>query len=160
MEPGRKGAFFIAQMHQISGRIFSRMLKDCHIRDLTPSQGRILFALWGKDDIPIQELASRTSLKKSTLTAMLDALEHSGHVARVPSGEDRRKIHIRLTDKNRGLQDIYTRVSRQMTALSYAGFTDEEADVFEGMLEKILENLKAAERRMAGEESASTGGKT
>lgn len=158
MEHLRKGAFLIAQMHQIGGRIFSRMLKQHAVHDITPSQGRILFALWSKDDISIQDLAASTSLKKSTLTTMLDALERSGHVIRVPSGKDRRKIHIRLTVKNRELQDVYARLSRQMASLCYAGFSREEVDEFEEMLERILANLKSAEKRMGGANPA-TGGR-
>lgn len=148
MSRPRKGAFLIAQMHQISGRIFSRLLKNYHINTISPAQGRILFALWEKDDIPIQELARKTSLKKSTLTTMLDALEQSGHIMRIPSRKDRRKIHIKLTAKDRQLQDVYEQVSRRMTDLCYEGFSDEEADAFEDSLEKILENLKRSEREM------------
>ncbi len=148
MNRPRQGAFLIAQMHQISGRVFSRMLKDFHVHTITPSQGRILFALWEKDDIPIQELAGKTSLKKSTLTTMLDALEGSGHIERAPSGKDRRKIHIRLTAKDKGLQETYRRVSRQMTDLCYAGFSEDEIDTFEEFLKRILENLKRSEEEM------------
>lgn len=141
----RQGAFLIAQMHRISGRIFSRMLKKYKVETISPSQGRILFALWNKDDIPIRELADRTSLKKSTLTTMLDALESSGHVIRIPSGTDRRKIHIRLTDKDRRFRETYHQVSREMSSLCYAGFSEEEIDAFEGFLERILGNLKRIE---------------
>jgi len=154
----RNGAFLIAQMHQIGGRIFSRMLKQHAVHDITPSQGRILFALWNKDDVSIQELAASTSLKKSTLTTMLDTLERSGHVIRVSSGKDRRKIHIQLTVKDRGLQDVYARLSRQMASLCYAGFSHGEVDEFEEMLQRILMNLKSAEKRMDGGGPA-TGGK-
>jgi len=159
MKHARKGAFLIAQMHQISGRIFSRLLRDHGIHDITPSQGRILFALWRRDDVPIRDLAAMTSLKKSTLTAMLDVLERSGHVTRVPSGEDRRRIHIRLTAKNRELQDVYARVSQEMTSLGYAGFSKAEVDAFEAMLERILANLKSAEVLMEGQRSMPGGGR-
>lgn len=141
----RQGAFLIAQMHRISGRIFSRMLKNSRIETISPSQGRILFALWSKDDIPISELAEKTSLKKSTLTTMLDALEKTGHITRIPSGTDRRKINIRLTDKDREFKGIYHQVSREMASLCYAGFSEEEIDAFEGFLERILKNMKRIE---------------
>ncbi len=160
MKHARKGAFLIAQMHQISGRIFSRLLKDQGIHDITPSQGRILFALWQRDDVPIRELAAMTSLKKSTLTAMLDVLERSGHVARVPSGEDRRRVHVRITARNRELQGVYARVSQEMTSLGYAGFSEAEADAFEAMLERILANLKSAEALMEGQRPTPGGGRS
>jgi len=136
----RQGGFLIAKIHQVSGRTFARMLREAGI-EFNPAQGRILFALWRGDGIPINELAGRTRLSKSTLTSMLDRLEEASHIAREPSGEDRRVILIRLTEKDRGLQDRYVKVSREMTELFYDGFTSEEIDEFEGYLERILDNL-------------------
>ncbi len=141
----RQGGFLIPQVHQISGRIFSRMLKSYRIETVTPAQGRILLALWIGDDIPIQELARRTSLKKSTLTAMLDILEVSGHVRRVPSETDRRKINIRLTDKDKDYKRAYERVARKVVDLGYDGFSSSEMDSFEDFLRRILRNLQGAE---------------
>ncbi|MFX1513442.1 MAG: MarR family winged helix-turn-helix transcriptional regulator, partial [Promethearchaeota archaeon] len=92
MREQRAGGYLIAKIHQITGRIFSKMLKDNEISDINPAQGRILFALWRKDGLSIIELAKVTALSKSTLTPMLDRLEKIGHLKRVPSKEDRRKI--------------------------------------------------------------------
>ena len=155
-ETPRKGAF-LTQMHQISGRIFSRLLRIT-VFTTSPHRKNPLCPV-AKDDVPIHRLASETSLKKSTLTVMLDALERSGHIIRIPSWEDRRRIHVRLTDKNRGLWNVYARVSRQMTSLGYAGFSDSEIDTFEGMLERILANLKSAEEALNGKGASSEGGK-
>ncbi len=92
-------------------------MRETGLRHITPEQGRILFILRQEDDIHIQELAKRTMLSKSALTAMLDRLEGSGHIIRVPFREDRRKIMIRLAEKDRPLQEVYTRISHEMTDL-------------------------------------------
>jgi DNA-binding MarR family transcriptional regulator len=142
----REGGFLIAQIYQIAGRIFEKKLKNFDLVDITPSQGRILFALWKEDDISIQELSQRTSLGKSTLTAMLDKLEQSGHIRRVPSRRDRRKIHVCLTEKDKMLQGAYNSVSEEMTQLSYEVFAPCEIDLFESFLKRILINLKTYEK--------------
>lgn len=147
MVAAREGGFLIAQIYQIAGRIFEKKLKNLDLIDITPSQGRILFALWKEDDISIQGLSQRTSLSKSTLTAMLDKLEESGHIRRVPSREDRRKIHVCLTEKDRMMQRAYIEVSEEMTQLTYDAFTPEEIDLFETFLKRILNNLKIYEKR-------------
>ncbi len=108
------------------------------------AQGRILFALWKKDGLPIIELAKATSLSKSTLTPILDRLEESGHLKRVDSEGDRRKKLIYLTEKNQQLQDVYYQVSLDMKELYYRGFSEKEIDHFEDYLKRILSNLKAA----------------
>jgi len=143
MKTQSEGGFLIAKIHQLSGRIFARMLKECEI-EINPAQGRIMFVLWRSDGIPITELARRTSLEKSTLTSMLDRLEDAGYVARVPSPDDRRVILIKRTAKDKAWQKVYIRVSQQMTALFYAGFSQAEVDEFERYLKRIFDNLSVA----------------
>jgi DNA-binding MarR family transcriptional regulator len=153
MTAAREGGFLIAQIYQIAGRIFEKKLKNLDLVEITPSQGRILFALSKEDDISIQELSQRTSLGKSTLTAMLDKLEEMGHIRRVPSRRDRRKIHVCLMEKDKLLQQTYISVSEEMTQLTYAAFTPKEIDLFETFLKRILENLKTYEKGGKNNES-------
>lgn len=142
-----EGAFLVARIHQISGRIFETILKKHGLSEISPAQGRILFALWKNDNIPIQELAKQTSLSKSTLTLMLDRLEEGGFLVRVPSTQDRREILIRLTEKDRSLQDTYARVSDEMMAISFSGFAPNEFRDLEDKLRRILANLTDYEEK-------------
>lgn len=145
MKPTREGGFLIAKIHQLAGRIFAQKLKE-HQIEINPSQGRILFVLWQHDGIPINELAHKTSLGKSTLTSMLDRLEDAGYVRRVPSRKDRRKILIERTEKDRALQGLYNQVSQEMIELFYNGFSEREIDVFEQLLHRIFANLTTVEK--------------
>ena len=140
----RQGGFLIARIHQLGGRVFARKLRS-HGIDINPAQGRILYVLWQGGRMPIQEVARRTSLGKSTLTSMLDRLEQSGYVRRAPSREDRRVIHIELTEENRKLHRLHERVSAEMTDEFYRGFSGREIDGFEANLRRVLDNLKAME---------------
>ena len=141
----REGGFLMAKVHQIAGRIFARKLREHGVEAINPAQGRILFALWQEDGIPITELARRTALEKSTLTSMLDRLEESGFVERVRSTRDRRTILLRRTEKDKACQKGYVTISKKMNALFYAGLSEEEIDAFEGVLRHILETLTAFE---------------
>jgi len=135
----------IAKIHQLAGRVFARLLKEHNIAEINPAQGRIMFVLWQNDCIPIAELARQTSLGKSTLTSMLDRLEKSGYLKRAPSPDDRREILIKRTDKDRGMQHAYMRVSWEMNKMFYAGFSDSEIDKFEQYLKRVFENLEGFE---------------
>ena len=145
MQIEHEGGFLIAKIHHISGRVFARLLKQHGVEEFNPAQGRILFALWQGDGIPIQALAARTALKKSTLTNMLDRLEQDGWITRVPSPNDRRSILVRLTEKHREWEDRYTAVSEAMNAVCYAGLSSAEIGQFEGTLRRILTNVTTAE---------------
>jgi DNA-binding MarR family transcriptional regulator len=140
----RQGGFLISKIHQTAGRVFARMLRERNL-DINPAQGRVLFVLWDQGPMTINKLARQVSLGKSTLTNAIDKLEASGQVVRVRSEKDRRAIRIELTPKNKKLQDLYEDVSKEMTALFYAGFSSQEAGHFEKYLERILKNLKTVE---------------
>jgi len=142
----RQGGFLIAKIHRTAGRVFARMLRERGIQ-INPAQGRILFVLWEEGPLTIHELARRSGLVKSTLTSALDRLEAQGQVVRVRSGEDRRKIIIELTRKNHAMHKLYDEVSKQMAGLFYRGFARSEITVFEGNLDRILQNLAESEER-------------
>ncbi len=141
MPEQRQGGFLIAKVHQLSGRIFAKILREHKITEINPAQGRILFVLWEHDEIPISELSKKTQLEKSTLTAMLDRLENDGFIKRMASEDDRRKTIIKRTDRDKSFQKAYYQVSHKMTALFYKDFSEKEIDRFEGYLQRILDNL-------------------
>ena len=135
------GGFLITKIKQIQGRVFEKLLCEYGISEFNGAQGRILFVLWERDDIPISELSKRTGLAKTTLTSMLDRLEKSGHIERSFDPSDRRTVRIRLTESARALRPKYDEVSARMTEIFYEGFNDHEILEFETALGKILENL-------------------
>ena len=142
------GGFLISQIKQIQGRVLEHMLTDAGISKFNGAQGRILYVLWQKDDMPIAELSKRTGLAKNTLTTMLDRMTEAGHICRTPDPDDRRQIRITLTDSARLLEQKYEQVSDQMTARFYQGFSDEEIIVFEDTLKRILNNLEQGDKSL------------
>ncbi len=142
------GGFLISQIKQIQGRVLEHMLTDAGISEFNGAQGRILYVLWQKDDMPIAELSKRTGLAKNTLTTMLDRMTEAGHICRTPDPDDRRQIRITLTDSARLLEQKYEQVSDQMTARFYQGFSDEEIIVFEDTLKRILNNLEQGDKSL------------
>jgi DNA-binding MarR family transcriptional regulator len=140
----RQGGFLMSKIHQLSGRIFSRMLKEHGIEEINPAQGRIMFVLWQSDGISIYELAKKTSLGKSTLTSMLDRLEKTGFLYRELSKQDRRKILIWRTEKDKSFQKQYIRVSEEISEIFYHNFSEKEINQFESYLERIFQNLNEA----------------
>jgi DNA-binding MarR family transcriptional regulator len=141
MQPIRSGGFLMSKIHQAAGRVFNRLLKKHHIGEINSAQGRILFVLWQHDRIPISEISQKTQLEKSTLTSMLDRLEQGGLIRREASPEDRRKIIICRTEKDKRFQDRYLAVSAEMDGIFYRGFDEQGIRIFEKNLERILNNV-------------------
>ena len=143
----REGGNLVSRIHQVSGRVFSRILKDHNIDELNPAQGRILYELWKEDSLSQTELAFRTKLDKSTLALMLDRLERDGQIERIRADGDARRKFIRATAENRKLHGEYEKASLEMIGLFYDGLTETEIDRFEkNASESPVESRKGMNR--------------
>jgi MarR family transcriptional regulator, organic hydroperoxide resistance regulator len=67
--------------------------------ELTGPQLTVLKMLEGVGDLSLSELSERIRAQNSTVTGIIDRMEREGLVIRARSTEDRRVVHIRLTDK-------------------------------------------------------------
>jgi Transcriptional regulators len=135
------GGFLISQIHQLQGRAFERMLKESEVDAFNGAQGRILYVLWEYEKLSITEIGRLTSLAKTTLTSMLDRMEKSGLIVRIPDTKNRRQIFICITDKAKEYRSKYDMVSEKMNSLFYQEFGEAEIIEFENKLKRIINNL-------------------
>ena len=68
---------------------------------LTLSQYQLLEALRAAPRLPVSELAASAGVAPPTATRMLDALVRDGLAERTPCTDDRRVVHIGLTEAGR-----------------------------------------------------------
>ena len=89
------------------------------MEDLEGARGRVIFALWGKNGVPIKTLCEKTSLDKSTLTGILSRLERDGYIERRPDKADKRSTLIFLTGKEEEFLQNMDKVSEKMNHIFY-----------------------------------------
>jgi len=68
---------------------------------LSLAQYQLLEALRATPRLPVSELAASAEVAPPTATRMLDALVRDGLAVRTPCTDDRRVVHIALTDAGR-----------------------------------------------------------
>ena len=141
-----KGGFLISQIKHTSDRVSEKALRDQGLEDFNGAQGKLLYVLWQTDGISSAELADKAGLAPTTLTTMLDRMEQSGLVKRVPHETDRRRLKIMLTEKSKRLKAQYGEYSDAMTRAYYSGFSEDEIAEFERLLMRVLDNLKECEK--------------
>jgi DNA-binding MarR family transcriptional regulator len=71
---------------------------------ITVAQSYSLLAFPPQGSIGMSDLADSLGLAKSTLTRMADQLVKRGLVERLDSPQDRRAVHVRLTEQGRTLR--------------------------------------------------------
>ena len=136
------GGTLVSQIKQLQDRVFNRILKEEEIYEFNGQQGRILFSLWKDEKLSLIELSKRTSLAKTTLSAMIDRMRKNGLVIVEESKEDKRNLVIYLSDKTLALEDKINNATKRITDIFYKDFSEKEAKELDRLLIKIKENLK------------------
>ena len=136
------GGFLVTKIKQLGDRVFWKVLAERGIDAFNGAQGRILYVLWQQDGVPIKVISDTCGLAITSLTTMLARMERQGLIRRETDSRDKRRTLLFLTEKARALQADYEAVSRQMGALYYRGFTEDEIRQFEGYLQRIQHNLE------------------
>jgi DNA-binding MarR family transcriptional regulator len=96
--------------------------------------------------LQIGQIAARSSIHPTTMTATVDRLARDGLVERQPDPNDRRAILVRATPSGKRL---YKRAHAELAAISY-GLGDVESTAIQGLVTG-LDALAAALERKAAE---------
>ena len=110
-----------------------------HIRSfgLTEPQFGALECLGHLGPMTIGELCKKQLVSGGNMTVVVDNLEKSGLVERVPSKEDRRAILVRLTSKGKKLFDeIFLQHAKYITKIASA-LTESEQEEIGQLLKKL-----------------------
>ena len=131
----------------LNGRIFQKLLSRDPESLYRSEQGKILAVLWNSETgcATATDIALATGLANNTLTTMIKNLEEKNLVTVSPCGLDKRKKYLVLTDLGWSQQEVSDRVSQELDAIYYKGFSDKEIEQFEDFQERILANLKEKE---------------
>jgi DNA-binding MarR family transcriptional regulator len=108
--------------------------------EITHAQGSILWMLSTGKFATATDLARELYIDAASMTRMIDRLEKRKLMLRMPRGDDRRVINLRLTPAGRILAQklpaIYTAVMNR----NFVGFSVEEVGHLRGLLCKLLAN--------------------
>ena len=134
----------------LNGRIFQKLLSRDPEALYRSEQGKILAVLWNSETgcATATDIALATGLANNTLTTMIKNLEEKNLVTVSPCGLDKRKKYLVLTDLGWSQQEVSDRVSQELDAIYYKGFSDKEIEQFEDFQERILANLKEKENEV------------
>ncbi|MFG2792791.1 MarR family winged helix-turn-helix transcriptional regulator [Streptomyces sp. NPDC048419] len=107
---------------------------------VTPAQSRLLRTLAHYDEPPrMADLAERLEVVPRAVTTLVDGLEASGKVRRVPDPTNRRVIRIELTEDGRTALRALREARRSAAAEVLAPLTDEQREVLGGLLDTLVD---------------------
>ncbi|MFF4357500.1 MarR family winged helix-turn-helix transcriptional regulator [Streptomyces sp. NPDC001604] len=122
-------------------RIQKRHIEQCGL-GVTPAQSRLLRTLAHWSSPPrMADLAERLEVVPRAVTTLVDGLEASGKVRRVPDPSNRRVIRIELTDDGRKALSELRGARRSAAEEILAPLSDDQRVVLGGLLGTLLDGV-------------------
>ena len=136
-----------------------RLTKELARRaQLTGPQLTVIKMLETVGDLSLSDLSDRIRAQNSTVTGIIDRMEREGLVTRARSTEDRRVVHIKLTEKGEALARDIPVEPTEIFRSALSGLSVTEVRELLKVLTKLARRVQAIVRRDVGEPLAGAGG--
>jgi DNA-binding MarR family transcriptional regulator len=139
----KKGELYSFITGKASTAIARRLQKKFNASslNLTIEQWSVLYQLWKEDGKSQQELCNATFRDKPSITRLVDNLEKSGLVKRVPAENDRRINKVFLTGQAQKLQEETMALAEETLNEALEGVPPEQINLCKEVLQKVYDNL-------------------
>lgn len=100
-----------------------------------------IYYIGESEDISQRELSEKMDVNDSSIARLIDRMEKEELVERKRDLKDRRTVRIRLTEKGSLIRKALMPVAEKFQNDVTSGISQEELDVFNSVLEKMVKNL-------------------
>ena len=124
----------------VSGRLLASLDNEMTEFGITGAQWVILMRIANGCASTAAELCRYSRYDTGSMTRMLDRLEDKGFIRRVRSQEDRRIIHLELSEAGKALYPHLPPVAIKVLNQHLRGFSEDELRLFRSFLERMIIN--------------------
>lgn len=111
--------------------------------DITMGMWYYLRVLWDEDGLTQREISERVGLVAPTTVEQLKNMEKRGLLERRRSADDRRKVHVHLTDEGRSLKENLLPFAPYVNRIALDGLTPGEIGFLRLAMTRVQQNLRA-----------------
>jgi MarR family transcriptional regulator, 2-MHQ and catechol-resistance regulon repressor len=126
---------------QTSKRVHDRIKEEMTKNKLSITEFSVLEVLYHKGKQTIQQIGKSILISSGSMTYVIDKLEQRGLVSRNACPEDRRVIHVLLTDDGNTLMNEIMPTYHQLISSMFDSLSDEDAETFVHLLSKVKEKV-------------------
>ncbi|PKK40693.1 Transcriptional regulator, MarR family [Clostridiaceae bacterium JG1575] len=109
--------------------------------NLTPAQISILYYLMHRDRSSVTEVAEYLHISKPNMTPVLDSLSEMGYIVRERDTQDRRVIHLLITEEGRTFYEVLKRANQRSVETLFMDLPEEQWDALNHHSEALLQIL-------------------
>ncbi|PGY07377.1 MarR family winged helix-turn-helix transcriptional regulator [Bacillus sp. AFS031507] len=132
---------FLELMHTskvIQERIRDEMSKN----NLSITEFSVLEVLYHNEKQTIQQIGNSILISSGSMTYVIDKLEQKGLLNRLPCPDDRRVIHVTLTDAGIDLMEKIMPKHQELVDDIFGFLNNDEAQIIVNLLKKINNRVK------------------
>ena len=142
----KKGNFEMLHLGHVSHMHWRACNSRLSAAGITPAMPFMLAYLKDHAGCIPRDIARRWNLDPATITSVLSTMESEGLVERKAVPGDKRALQVFLTAKGEEKAALVYSIHDEYERLSFQGFTKEERELFEQMLDRIEQNLKTEKK--------------
>ena len=130
-------------------KLHDSMLKDvCEEYNLTLIEGKIISFLYNNPEKDTAaEIVELRMLSKGNVSQAVESLIQKSLIRRSQDKNDRRKIHLYLTEKAEPVTSSIVLMRKEFNKEVFFGISQEELDLFHKINDKINDNIRKAMTR-------------
>ncbi|WP_426959178.1 MarR family winged helix-turn-helix transcriptional regulator [Muricoccus radiodurans] len=106
-----------------------------------PGAWYFLRVLWEEDGLTQRDLARRVGMTEPTAVIALRGMEAAGWIHRVPSGTDKRKVHLHLTPAGRTLRETLMPTAHAVNSQAASVLSAAEQRTLIALLRRVRESF-------------------
>ena len=130
--------YLLMSDHQMIQKALVSSVKDT---GLTPGQPKILDYLLHHDGAIQKEIAIFCHIEPASLTAILNGMENKGYIERKTSENNRRSLHVYLTETGKKYADRLNLEFDRIESEALNGFSETEAQQLHELLGRVYKNM-------------------
>ncbi len=100
--------------------------------------------LWEQDGLNQKELSRRVGIASASSTQIIEALERRGLITREKNPNDRRNIHVFLTEQGRAKDTELLACAREINRIAREGLSTDAILTLFDTVQRIIDNIEAA----------------
>ena len=126
---------------------YARLLEPiCKKWELTRNELDVMLFLANNPDFDrAVDIVTNRGLAKSHVSMSVASLEERGLLERVPDPNDRRTVHLKLTEKSKEITDVACGRQKQFMNYLHQGVTEEQLEMMRMFAERVYENIQNIE---------------
>lgn len=134
----------LARMFELGVRLTEAMDQGLGQQGLTRSRAEVIWRLQHLGPVTQRALSEALQCTPRNVTGLVDALEATGHVARLPHPRDRRATLVTLTERGRATAVAWQGAHQELAARALADLGKAQIAGLIEALDRVLGKLRAA----------------